>query len=70
MLTFQQGNGDNIRVMLGRKCIGFVMPFTISGETAWRYLHRSEPDSRFPAPTPKHATREAAVAYVKERMAQ
>jgi hypothetical protein len=68
MTIFQAGNGDNLKVMQGRKCLGFIMPFAISGEVAWRFLRRAGDDPRFPMPAPKHATRDDAVKYVMERM--
>jgi hypothetical protein len=70
MTTFQAGTGDNLKVMQGKRCLGFIMPFTIGGEFAWRFLRRAGDDPRFPMPAPKHATREAAVEYVKRQLGE
>lgn len=71
MLTFKEREGQRgnyLDVMHGRKCVGYIMRFTMHGESAWRFLWRLKPDSRFPDPAPKHATREDAVAYVQAQM--
>jgi hypothetical protein len=70
MLTFNPSSGDSLTVMLDKRCLGFIKLFTISGESAWRFLRRSGDDPRFPIPAPKHATREDAVEYVKRQVGE
>lgn len=71
MVTFSQSDEfpNTTHVVVGKRCIGFIMPFTIGGERAWRFLcNKKDWLPRFPDPAPKHATREDAIQYVLGRM--